>query len=178
MGSIADKKKKDSNGYALSYDRDKMPPGFDPEVWNLTLLFEQEAEKWGHSIIGRPIIYMELNHRVNISGIRNKFVMWNDIITEMIETFWAYEIDPDKSFYAINEFCRLDVFEQLLDQIVNERARVKLLKEGVREPEQDKEKKPPRRSEEDTLALEIINKQYTVEELADKLRDFRNRRED
>lgn len=169
-------RKTDKNGYSLSYDRDKMPPGFDPEVWDLTLFFEQQAEHWGHSIVGRPIVYMELNNRINNSDIRHKFVDWHGMIREMIESFWSYELDPDKSYYAINEFCRIDIFNQLSDSIEADRERKKLLKEGTRDPESDREKKSPRRSEEDTRALEIINKQYTEEELAEKLREFRSRK--
>lgn len=157
------------------YDRDKMPEGLDPEIWHLTLFFDQEAEKYNCSIPGRPIVYTELSNRINASDIRAKFIHWSGIVEDMIERFWSYELDPSKSQYSVNEFCGADIFSYLLRWVVDDRARKLLIDSADRVTQPDAEIHQSRRDERDSAASEIINKKYTQEELNDKMREFKER---
>jgi hypothetical protein len=157
------------------YDRDKMPEGLDPEIWHLTLFFDQEAEKYNCSTIGRPIVYTELSTRINASNIRSNFIHWSGIVEDMISRFWAYELDPSRSRYAVSDFCGADTFSYLLRFIVDERARQLLIDSGDRIKQPDTEPQPSKRDEKDSLASEIINKRYTPEELQEKMRNFERR---
>lgn len=158
------------------YDRDKMPEGLDPEIWHLTLFFEQTGEEVGKiGVAGRPIVYTELSNRINASNIRMNFIHWSGIVEDMIDRFWNYELDIYKTAYAINEFCKVDTFDHLLHWIVDEKARQLLIDSADRVTQPDVEPQQSRRDEASTLASEIINRRYTHEELADKLRRFKER---
>jgi len=154
------------------YDRDKMPDGLDPEIWHLTLYFEQEAERYQANTIGRPIIYTELSNRINASSVRQNFIHWSGIVEDMITRFWAYELDPGKNQYAINEFCGADTFSYLMKWVVDERARQLLIDSGDRIVQPDAQIQESRRTPEETAASEIINRRYTEEELRDRIRRF------
>jgi hypothetical protein len=96
-------------------------------------------------------------------------------VEDMMRQFWEYEVDPYRANYAVNDFCKLDVFNHLLQWVLDERAMQLLIDSGDRIIQPDREKHPPKRTEEDTTALRIINKRYTEQELRDKLKEFRDR---
>lgn len=151
------------------YDRDKMPEGYDPAIWHLTLLFEQCAEKYGQDIIGRPIVYTELDHRIHSSGIRSSSTQWQGIVEEMIEYFWDYEVDPD-SQYALNDFCNPGTFEYLLEYVLAKRDRDLLLLTGTRTKLRERVFKPSRRSKEEKEVLRIVSTSTTHD--FEKVRKF------
>lgn len=157
------------------YDRDKMPEGLDPEIWHLTLFFDQIAESYTCGIPGRPIVYMELSTRINASHIREKFTHWSGIVEDMIQRFWDHELDPGKNQYAINEFCSAGTFSYLLKWVVDSRARQLLIETGDRVRQSDHEAQESRRDERDSKAAEIINKKYSEDELAEKRKSFYER---
>lgn len=168
--------RRDTNGNKLLYDRDKVPDGLDPDVWHLTLLFEDLAEENGHSLnAGRPVAYMEFNNRINSSGIRKASPHWPGIIEEMMQFFWDYVADPDNAYYAVSDFCKIDVFGNLFDTVMEIRQRAHLLDNAQRKAQADREKKPSKRSDRDTEALRIISREYTEEELEEKLGEYRAR---
>lgn len=157
------------------YDRDKMPDGLDPEIWHLTLFFEQAGEEIGHAgSAGRPIIYTELSNRINASSIRSSAVHWPGIIEDMITRFWSYELDSSKTSYAINEFCKVDTFDYLLKWVKAQRDRQLLIDSGTRITQPEVEIKSSRRSDEDSEASGIINKIYTTEELRERMDRFKS----
>lgn len=168
--------RRDVNGNKLLYDRDRVPDGLDPDVWHLTLLFEDLAEENGHSLnAGRPVAYMEFNNRINSSDIRKRSPHWPGIIEEMMVFFWNYVADPNDSYYAVSEFCKVDVFSNLVDTIMELRERERLVDNAQRRVQPDRDKKPSKRSERDTEALKIIDREYTEKELEDKLGEYRTR---
>jgi len=158
------------------YDRDKMPEGLDPEIWHLTLFFEQVGESVGASTTGRPIIYTELSNRINASNVRVNFIHWPGIIEDMIDRYWWHECDPNNSRYAINDFCRIDVFDSLLRWVSETRERQLLIDSGTRVTQPDPDLHESRRSEEDSIASEIINKKYTEDELRAIMERFKSER--
>lgn len=149
-----------------------MPEGLDPEIWHLTLYFEQVGERLGAGTIGRPIVYTELSNRINASNIRVNFIHWPGIVEDMIIRFWEYELDTSKTAYAINEFCKVDVFDYLLKWVVDKRTRQLLIDSGTKITQPDSEIQESRRSEHDTQASEIINKRYTTQELRERMDRF------
>ena len=160
------------NNTSLIYDRDKMPDGLDTEIWHLTLVFEQLAEYYGHSV-ARPIVYTELSNRISRSGVRSKSVFWSHDIESMMSIFWGYELDPDRSRYAVNDFCNADTFSRLAKTVLTGRKRQNLKDAGLRKIQPDLPVRTSRRSSADSLASEIINKRYTQEELSEILGKFR-----
>lgn len=161
-----------SDGTRKLYDRNKMPDGLDEEIWHLTLLFEQLAENNGQSIIGRPIAYTELSHRIRSSGIRAKHVNWLELIELMMMSYWENERDTQ---YAVNDFCNVEKFTFYYEWIISEQERNVRLKFGKRVAQIPGESHPDRRSEEEVRASYIMHKKYTEEELEDKFRRFRNK---
>lgn len=158
------------------YDRDKMPDGLDPEIWHLTLFFEQIGERLGAGTTGRPIIYTELSNRINASDIRSNFIHWPSIVEDMIVRFWEYELDTSKTPYAINEFCKVDAFNYLMKWVVDNRARQLLIDSGTRVAQPDVEPQESRRTKEQTEASEIINRRYTQAELQERWERFKGER--
>jgi hypothetical protein len=155
----------------------EMPPGADSDIWHLTLLFIDLMEERGNSGGSVPINYLQLSNRINSSEIKSNFTFWPGVIEEMMEYFLDYELDPERAKYAMEDFCQLEMFNYLMQLVVDIRARAQLISEGIRRTLEDREKKPPRRTDEETVALKIISKQYTEEELEEKKREFIERRE-
>lgn len=159
------------------YDRDKMPEGLDPEIWHLTLFFDQMAETLGAvGTAGRPIIYTELSHRIAASNVRENFIHWTSVVTDMIVRFWEYELESSKYSYAINEFCKVDTFDYLMRWVVDQRERQLLIDSGTRVTQADPEIHESRRKPEDTQASQIINKRYSQEELRERMDRFKSER--
>jgi hypothetical protein len=158
-----------SDGTRKLYDRDKMPEGLDPDIWDCALYFEQVAESNRISVEGRPILYTELAHRVRTCGITGMFVKWIDAIKDMIDLYYDYPKDR----YSINDFCSIETFNYSLSVVVQDYERAKLLKEGIRIPQVDRDKKPVRRGAEEEFVASVLTTRYTPEELVDKMKNWK-----
>jgi hypothetical protein len=157
------------DGSRKLYDRDKMPDGLDPDVWHLALYFEQVGESNGVSVTGRPILYVELGHRIRSSNIKLANSGWVEIVQEMIDHFWNTSTD---TAFAINSFCNIDTFTYHYEWITDSLARKKLVEEGIRVEQKIPDKKPNRSSVEDIRVRQIMFERHTEEELTDKMRRF------
>ena len=163
----------DKNGNRKLYDRDKAPDGTDFDVWHLALLFEQKAHEDRAPVAGRPILYTELNYRINESGIRrDQPDDWIDIVERMIALFWWETTDR---FNTINDFCSPAYFDKQLEVILEVIDFEELLKKGIRVKQQEREVQPARRTDEETEAVKIITKRYTETDLKSKLDEFKSR---
>lgn len=163
----------DQNGNRKLYDRDKAPDGTDFDVWHLALYFEQEAETDRAPVAGRPILYTELNYRINESGLRKDHPeTWIDIVEHMINLFWW---DSSHKDYTINHFCSADKFDWCLKWVLENMELQHLVKTGVRKKQEEREIQLSRRSPEETEAMRIITQRYTEADLRSKLNEFRSR---
>jgi hypothetical protein len=97
------------------------------------------------------------------------------LLQKMIYNYWNISNDFDYS-HSINNFCNTVVFSYLKTYTVDTYKRELLLKTGVRSPQPEREIKPSRRTEEEKEIAAIKTRNYTEEELADKMRDFKDRR--
>lgn len=162
----------DVNGNRKLYDRDKAPDGTDFDVWHLAIYFEQEAETDRYPVAGRPILYTELNYRINESGVRISYPdSWIDILEHMINLFWF----DTHGNYTINHFCSADRFDYCLQWVLDEMNLKELVRTGVRVKQQDREIQPARRTPGETEAMKIITGKYTEEDLKYKLEEFKSR---
>lgn len=156
-----------SNGSRKLYDRRKPPEGCDVTIWHLALFFEDTAESYGESVVGLPILYTELSHRIYTSGI-DLIPEWIDIVEHMIEIFWATEQDTE---YAINEFCKIDKFDYYKDSVLSSLERSKLVDSATRVLQEDEERRDGIKGD----STAIVTKRYTEEELESKIKDFKDR---
>lgn len=156
-----------SNGSRKLYDRRKPPDGCDVTIWHLALFFEDTAESYGESTTGLPILYTELSHRIYTSGIES-IPDWIDIAEHMIEMFWATERDTE---YAINEFCKVDKFDYYKNSVLSSLKRSQLIETATRVKQEPSSKKTILSND----STNIVMKQYTEEELEDKLSEYRLR---
>lgn len=162
----------DVNGNRKLYDRDKPPDGVDFDVWHLAIYFEQEAETDRMPVAGRPILYTELNYRINESGVRVKYPdTWIDILEQMIILFWW----DTHGNYTINHFCSADRFDYCLQWVLDKMGLEELVRTGVRVKQQEREIQAARRTPEETEAMRIITAKYTEQDLKFKLEEFKSR---
>lgn len=113
---------------ARKVDPDACPPGWDPDVWRFTLLFEELAERWNIRLaVGRPVIYAKLEQRIEKSGVRNApesmrrdskghVRTWQDLTEAIICEYWTQEPDAKAlgithwDEYATDDFTNFEMF--------------------------------------------------------------------
>jgi len=128
---------------ARKFDVNACPRGWDADVWDLTLFWEQKREEYDHTGPGRPIIYMHLEDVVRRSGIRdrgyvdfeNKLPGWVKVMRVLIAYFWDWEeeaaTNPEN---CLSLFTQLPYFNETVDYLLRkaakERRRQARLEEG------------------------------------------------
>lgn len=134
---------KDAWGPKRRHDRNMCPAGWDADIWDLTLLWEQKREEYRYTGPGRPVIYTELEHIIRVSGIRdrgyvdfeNKIPGWVKVLRVTIEYFWDWEETAViHAEHALGYFCQIGYFDEtvqyVLNQAAKERRRQARLEEG------------------------------------------------
>jgi len=175
-----------SNGDRKLYDRDKMPDGLDSDIWSLTLLFEQLAEKDGYSVPARPIVYTELYNRVSKDPDLSQLLRSDDaqytrtrvttvydgtpylLVEKMIHLYWDMSNGFDY-YHSINNFCSIEVFNYLKDYVTETMKREKLHNTGRREEIRLGSIKPSHRTEEERILYHLMNDPRTEEESRKKI---------
>lgn len=125
------------------YDRNMCPPGYDADIWDLVLFWEQKREEYRYSGPGRPVIYAELEHIVDVSGIRDRGYVdyeglipgWVKVTRAVIEYFWDWEENAvSHAEHALSYFCQIGYFDETVDYLLRkaaaERRRKARLEEG------------------------------------------------
>jgi hypothetical protein len=165
---------------ARKVDLDSVPKGYDADVWDVALFFEQVAADRGFSLAaGRPVLYAKLEQRITQSDIRHvtrwrdsKPLRWVPMVKVMIIDFWDDEVWLPDVAYAIDQFCDPDMFAGLRSRILRQ-VEVKHALQFARteergpraptEPEPEEEfpvlpvrTKPPRTWEERRAAVQRI----------------------
>jgi len=171
-----------TNGDRKLYDRDAMPEGLDSDVWHLTLYFEDIAEKYGCLTPGRPIVYTELYNRISKDSELSKLLRSEDaqytrthdtdgitsVLEEMIDYFFHSGI-YDYDNYVINTFTARINFDYIRDYVLETNRFKVLINTGKRVVQPDREIKPSRKTEEEKIEFEILTRDYSEEELKEKL---------
>lgn len=130
-------------------DLDAVPEGYDANVWEVALFFEELAEERGFQLAaGRPVLYAKLEDRVTKSGLRNvqswrgKPLRWVPLIKAMIIDFWDDEVWLASAAHAIDQFCGVEVFTMLRDQILREHELKQVKASLVKQPDRDRRADP------------------------------------
>jgi hypothetical protein len=161
----------EADGFRKLYDRDKMPDGCDPDVWHLTLYFEQKAEESGVTTAARPIIYVELSNRIRRSNIKSH-ADWFDVLEIMIDHFWD---TLDDTSYAINTFTGIERFSYHYKQVRESHARKNLLANGTRKAQEDHEIQSSVSGHDRDKVRSILTDRRTSGESSDRIRKFREK---
>ena len=112
---------------ARKIDRDAPPSGWDADVWDLALFWEQLRDKYEHPGPGRPVIYSELESAVTRHGVREMKLRnetdsdpaWVRLLKLMIEYFWDEDMDPGRPAAALNDFVAAGEFTGLRDMVLS-----------------------------------------------------------
>lgn len=115
------------------YDRNACPGGWNADLWYLTLFWEQKREEYRYSGPGRPVIYTELAHIVEVSGIRDagytnfgnldNLPGWAKVTRATIEYFWDWEeVAATNPEHALSYFCQIGYFDETSKFLVNKAA--------------------------------------------------------
>lgn len=154
---------------ARKFDPEACPLGYDPDIWSLSLLWDQIMSKYHHDgYYGLPVIYGHLEKTIKTSRLRDRHMgaskhdpdkrAWYWLLEQMITRWWDYEMDSDKPEFAINDFCTLAEFsymeEQIKEDLDRERPRkthpatTRVVDPEIRQRNIDKRKERIRRWEE------------------------------
>lgn len=112
-------------GVRKQYDRDSCPAGWDRDIWDLVLFWEQKRDQYSHTGPGRPVIYAELKAVIGKSILTHvesqAFGSWMDLARAMIERFWDDEEEAagDKARYALDTFCQKGYFTELMNWMID-----------------------------------------------------------
>lgn len=167
------------------FDPDAPPPGVNTDIWNLALYYRDKVLPGGEDLSGKvPIVYTILQKaltnlgpsdilaRARTTGIQvtNGTKTWVTIVEKAIDEYYSGEFTTD-----INNFGGTFKFEYYVQRSLDTTARELLVSTGKLVPQPDREPKPSRRTKEQQENYEIRKRQYTEEELQEKMRDFRSR---
>jgi len=181
-----------TNGDRKLYDRDAVPDGLDSDIWSLAIYFEQRAEDYGCLTPGRPIVYTELYNRISkdsvlfsllrqpsdaslyagarYTGIDDTTVI--SILQEMIDYFFDSGI-YDYDNHTLNTFVARINFDYIRDYMIDGR-KLKIIKDTYEfVPQQSREVKPSRRTEEEKNIYNIKNIPRTEEETKEKIEHWK-----
>lgn len=160
------------DGTRKLYDRDKCPDGLDQDIWDLALYFEQVAESNGKPVIGRPILYTELSHRLRTYGVEQVYVEWVDAVKNMIDMFF-----DDYSETSINNFCSKETFDYIASVVEDIHERELLLSTGTRVEQPEGRIIKDRRTEEQRAVVRVLTRHYSEDEITTKMKDWQSRNE-
>lgn len=92
---------------------DRLPNGYDPDVWTLTLEFIAEAEKYGVELdISSYRTYALLLRRLGRTKLRDR-KNWMEIVSKMIAEFWENDVEVSGEAWAITQFTGVETFTGL-----------------------------------------------------------------
>lgn len=106
-----------------SYDPDACPADRDPDIWSLTLLFEQLAARDVDLKAPRGVIYGGIAKRVDQFNIRerqyrdalNQPCSWQNFMVAVIEEFWSRMWNE----YALDQFIDVSMFRQMCNCVLD-----------------------------------------------------------
>lgn len=187
----AAKKEYISNGngrrkvWDVAPEPERCPDGYNMDIWHLALFFRDKVEATGEHVRQvLPVIYKCLQRALtNLSGpdILARALTtgidttkgndtWISIVEIAIEEYINHEPEVD-----IDIFSSSFVFKYYIQRSIDTLERELLLRTGKQVVQPSREIKPSRRTEEEKLASKIRAKQYTEDELKQKLEEFKAR---
>ena len=109
--------------YLPGPDLDKMPSGYDPEIWQLALDFTRAAKHYDVELAtGKPLVYAYLFRVIeDVPKIRTKDD-WTGLVKMMIKEFFDNDIEIDHEEYAVEQFTRRRYFKDCANWALTERA--------------------------------------------------------
>lgn len=113
---------------ARKIDRDSAPEGYDATIWGLAVHFELKAEAEGWTLAaGRPVIYAALHRKLlSLGWLSNGVVrpVHLDLTRDLIDQFFADEIEHSRARYAIDQFTSLlaDMAKAFIEEVRVSRA--------------------------------------------------------
>jgi hypothetical protein len=144
-------------------DPDMLPPGFDEDIWKLTLAFHNRAESCGveldtpyhmtYQLLRRSILRTKIRDREN----------WVVIVEQMIAEFWDNDVELANQAWAIEQFTGPETFKGLYGWVLRKTAPDPAWRTNDRSYLKDWPRAKPR-MHEDTPVLEP--RTYTDEEAA------------
>jgi hypothetical protein len=104
-------------------DLDAIPPGYDPDLWDLTLFFEQRAEEARCELAAkRLVIYAKLQRRIASSVLRERHGdELTGVVKEMMTEFWDDDVYLASMRYALDQFCGVEYFDDLAGYVLHNR---------------------------------------------------------
>lgn len=104
-------------------DLDAMPRGYEPDLWDLTLYFEQRAEEaWCELAAKRLVIYAKLQRRIASSVLRDRHGdELTGVVKEMMTSFWDDDVWLASMRYALDQFCGVEYFNDLAGYVLHNR---------------------------------------------------------
>jgi hypothetical protein len=110
----------------MKFDPDRVRPGFDPEVWDATLFFEQTGHRYGQPApASRPVMYGYLERELTRKGWLTddywretshwdkNLRRWQNVLREMIRFWWDHEAGFAPPGSEINIFTDPVTFDEL-----------------------------------------------------------------
>lgn len=179
------KRKEWTSGERTFFEPDTPPEGVNTDIWHLAMYFIDKAHEMGEeSSAGPPIVYSFLKKaltnlsapailacaRVNGIDTTRGNDTWIAIVEGAIDEYYHYDNDS-----SINKLTTPSVFKYYVQRSIDTLERELLLRTGKQVVQPDRDIKPSRRTEEEKLISRIRAKQYTEEELIEKMRDFKSR---
>ena len=105
-------------------DLDSLPSGYDPDLWDLTLFFEQRAEEARTGLAAkRLVIYARLQRRIGSSSVAGRDDMVA-VVKDMMTSFWDDDVYLASARYALNQFCDVEYFDDLAGWVLHRRRPV------------------------------------------------------
>jgi hypothetical protein len=109
--------------YLPGPDLDKMPSGYDPEIWQLALDFTQAAKHYDVELAtGKPLVYAYLFRTINDAPKIRSRDDWTGLIRMMIKEFFENDIEIDHEEYAVEQFTMMSYFKDCARWALRNRA--------------------------------------------------------
>jgi hypothetical protein len=107
-------------GHRAGPDLRKTPKGYDPEVWQLALLFTDKADDYDVELVTGPVlVYGKMFRRISKTKLRSR-KNWVSVVEKMIAEFWDNQVTIATEAYAIDEFCGVETFKGLAQWALRE----------------------------------------------------------